>query len=363
ALWLNEDNPDGVRAAALQGLRRWVAHGSRRLPADEKKKIQDSMFQLATAEPPAGRDPAAHGFMQRYAVDILYVLNDESSAQKLTDTLIALSSDPDTDPVIALYAAQKLAVIGKEIRPITKPADVAKSWSSKAADIFGEQSVHLAAMERPKPVIDQPRLVDPDLQRGRGTGVAGMYGGMYGGMEGGYGGEEGYGGGPGGGYEGGYGGGAMEGGEMGGYGDIYGPGGGYGMMSGGRAANPQPIEVIAARRKLNHALQSLNYGLTGSASMEPAKKPAGVVQATAEADRAALQQLVDAIAAAVETVNDPQYDTREKFVEMVEKEAGALRKLSRRLGGDPADADAVPGAAPGRVEPPSPDVAFSNPPR
>lgn len=355
-LWDDQNNPDGVRAAALQGLRRHVTYGFRGMKADDKKSLQTSMFQLLAAEPPAGRNPAAHGFLQRYAVDILYVLNDESSAQTLTNALIKLSSDPATDPVISLYAAQKLARIGKEIKPIAEPAAVATAWSSKAADFFGNESERLVNMKRPEPVPDQPRLVDPNPAPSRMAGSGGGYGAE---MMGGYGSE----------MMGGYGSEMMDGGPesmgsdtmsgygsdmMGGYGsDMM---GGYGGM-GASAAKPQPIEVIAARRKLNHALQSLNYGLTGSTTLEPAKNPAGVVQATAEADRAALLQLVEAIATAVEHVNDPQYDTREKFAEMVAEEAAALRKLSRRLGG--AAAQPGPGEAPGEAA--SPDVAFATP--
>jgi hypothetical protein len=355
ALWDDDSNPDGVRAAALQGLRRWVAYGFQRIPARAKPLIQNAMFALAEAAPPAGRDPAAHAFLQRYALDILYVLNDQNSAQKLTDTLIQLSSDPNADPVISLYAAQKLARIGQELQPIAQPTDLAVAWSAKAADFFSQQSDFLTSLDPPAPVPDQPRLIDPSKERmnqmaggpgGSGMGAYGMgaegMGGEAMGMEGSYPAGD----------EMGYGSGGM--GEMGGMGE-------YGMMPGGMGgptANPQPIEVVAVRRKLNYALQSWRIGLTGSPTEEAPKSPAGALQAAAEP--AQLQKLADAITSAVATINDPQYDTREAFVEMLAEEAETLQKLSRRLGGDAeGPAGPGPGPGPGPDDPPGPDVAFA----
>ncbi len=354
ALWNDAANPDGVRAAALRGLRRWVAYGFQRIPSRAKPLIQNAMFELAAAAPPAGRDPAAHGFLQRYALDILYVLNDQDSAEKLTNTLIQLSSDPDAEPIISLYAAQKLARLGAELQPIAQPTELAVAWSFNASHFFTEQSDYLTSLDRPAPVPDQPRLTDPSKERmNQMAGGAGGYGsGEYAmGAEGsGMGGS--------------YAAGGAMGGEYGGSGEMgYGMGGmaEYGMMPGGagRAANPQPIEVVAVRRKLNHALQSWRMGLTGSPTAEPPKNPAGALQAAAEPEN--LQKLADAITEAVATINDPQYDTREAFAEMLVEQAETLEKLNRRLGGD-VDIPAGPGSDPGPLGPdgpPGPDVALA----
>ena len=347
-LYVDANAPDGVRAAALYGLHRHVRYGFYKFPANVQTQMHDHMVQLAKSDPPAGRNPAAHAFLQRYAVDILAVLNNQQRSPEVTQTLVGLSSSPTASPVITLYAAESLGRLSrsKELTPIQQADRVVGAWANKAADAFEAEAKRLAALKRPPAVQDQPRLVDPTALRGAQGGYPGGGGGYPGG-----GGEEmtfpaeDFGGGemPGGGY------GSGEG--AGGYGGAGYGGPGFGGLL---AKVAQPPEIIASRRKVNAALQSLHLGLTGSPAMDP-REPLGLV--ADEGAKATAVQLVAAIKSSAEALNDATLATEEPFIEMLNEQAADLRKLAASIApapAEPAPADAAPPAQPAPAEP---DVA------
>ena len=189
----------------------------------------------------------------------------------------------------------------------------------------------LKNIDPPKVVVSQQILVQPKQPKGRGGAPGGGLGGMD---DGGYPGG-GYPSGPGGagypgGDEGGLGGGGLGPGGMGGLGpdDGY-PGGGYPGGAGGYpggglgvAARPQPAEVLASRRILNSMLEALLLGLAGELD---AMKPPKTLAANAKAEaKECADELLAALRTTVDECNNATYDTRPKFLAMLEEQVGEL---------------------------------------
>ncbi len=181
AQYQNVDNSDGVRAAALQGLHRHVMYGFRTIPEADKATLRTAMDELLQAEPPAGRSPEAHAYLQRFAVDILEMLqpaNDKSLGVKL----ISISTQPNKPDLIALYSASRIASMGAELKgQVATPEDVLKNWSMRALAAFESELQRFKAFERPKPDKTQPKK--PEDQLGKKTEKP-VRGSMGSGMEG-----------------------------------------------------------------------------------------------------------------------------------------------------------------------------------
>lgn len=326
-LYRNESNPDGVRAAALQGLLRHVQLGAVTAP-QARSGIAAMMLQLAESEPPQGRSPEAHAFMQRYAVNMLNILANPNGSPKTVETLVSLSTKAEKPNLIAAYAASKIGQLKPGQGKVNEPAKVLSSWAARAAVTIDAELARLAKLDPPVAVRDQPAM--PSMQ----TPMAGgAYGGdMYG---------------PGGMGDMGpgmmnemspemYGGGDMYGGaEM--YGDMYGPGG-MGMMA--PAAKPQPPEIVASRRRINHVLQQLQFGVTGQPVSGAPKNPAGLWVSATENDKAAFDAWVKTVSDVTVAVNNKTLDERKKFVEELQKQSAALKKLAG-IPVDPATTVAV----------------------
>ncbi|WP_068136366.1 hypothetical protein [Roseimaritima ulvae] len=337
-LYRDQAAPDGVRAAALIGLHRWTMYGLPNLSANARNGIVDMMLELANAPVPENRTAKGHAFLQRYALDMLRVLYSPPRSAEITQAFVNLSTSSEVSPIISLYATAKLSSLAEGAK-VEAPTDVAKAWTANIANVFDSEHARLLAMTPPKAAASQSGPVQP---RTRGVGgVPGARGSMgmemememmnpMGSAEMDMGGSE------------------MMGSDamMSEMMDPRAMGMGMGMGMGGVVANPQPSEVIASRRRLVHALECLQLGLTGSRTTDPPNQPAGLGTKFPAEQQLAVTQLNDAIQEVLEEVNNTEYDTRETFTQMLVSQARNLKTLSTHLGQEKAaDAEAVDDSA------------------
>ena len=338
-LYQVETNPDGVRAAALQGLKRHVAMGVI-TNSDYKAGIAGLMLKLAESSPPAGRSPEAHAFLQRYAVDILNILANPNVTPKTADTLVSLSTNSEKPSLIAAYAAAKIGQLKPGQAKVKEPTKILSSWAARAAATIDQELDRLAKLDPPVAVRDQPAM--PSLQTpmtggAYGGGAGGeMYGGPMGGdMAGGMMGPDG---------------GAMDGmsdmygaggADMYGGGDMYGPG----MLA--PKAKPQPSEIIAGRRQINYVLQQLQFGVTGQKVAGAPRTPGGLLVVATENDKAAFDTWITTVSDVVTAINSETLDERKKFVDELKKQSDVLKKLA----GIEVDPSATAEASPDAVDP------------
>lgn len=328
-LYRSEKVPDGVRAAALIGLHRWTRYGLAGLSAPARTGIANMMLELANAPVPANRTPEGHAFLQRYALDILSALYTPELSEQITAAFVKLSTSPDAPDIISLYATARLPRLAA-LDKIQAPQDVAKAWTVNVASVFQSEADRLLAMDPLPSAAKQPRPVMPNATRG------GMPGGMPGGMEMGM--DMGMGG--------------MEGGGMdmgmeapGGMDMGMGMGGmdmGMGMGGFSGARNLQPPEILASRRRLIHALQSVRYGVSGSKTMDPSRTPQGLSTVLANQNDMTLEQLNEMLTSALEDVNDSQLITRKTFAAMLEYRSKEIAKLATHLGAPAPQEDEGP---------------------
>lgn len=327
-LYMKPEYPDGVRAAALQGIARHVSLGAVKSP-QYRTGVASMMMQLAKSEPPAGRSPAAHAFMQRYAVDILGVLADPNASPDTAKTLVALSTDKEKPSLIAAYAAAKISTIQPGKQQLEKLPEVLQVWAARAADTIEGELKRIERLDPPLAVRDQPAMPTDDTavrQMGQ-DGSEEMMGSDYAsdmesydpgmtdtsmGME-----SE--------------------------YGDMYGMGG---MMP---VANPQPLEVITSRRRINHILQQLQLGVTGVVTPGAPSKPGGLLGSATPADQAAFDTWITTVNDVFTAVNANTLDDRLKFVTELKTQLDVLRELSGvNVEEDP---NAIPAPAMNAVDP------------
>lgn len=326
-LYRSGTSPDGVRAAALQGIARHVTLGA--IPQQFRKPIADMMLQLAASEAPSGRSPEAHAYLQRYAIDILSILANPNVAEQTTQTLVSLSTAEEKPHLIAAYAAAKMGQLQPGQGKVQQPTKVLQSWAARAAAAIDGELDRIARLEPPKAVRDQPAMPTEQTRR------PGFGGPEMGGM-----GYESYGM-PGPGYEGGSSDYSMMDSTMEYSMDAYGPGMGYesGMMMMPRA-KPQPVEVISARRRINHVLQQLQLGVTGRAVPGKPQQPAGLLVTATANDQAAFDAWIKTVGEVVTAINVDTLDDRKKFVEALQEQSLVLKKLAG------IDAEPAAGAAP-----------------
>lgn len=338
-LYRAETNPDGVRAAALQGILRHVKLGAVTNP-QFRSGIATMMLALAESQPPAGRSPEAHAFMQRYAVDLLNYLANPTVTPKTTETLVSLSTTSEKPSLIAAYAASKIGQLKAGQAKVNEPSKVLASWAARGAATIDQELQRIAKLDPPIAVRDQPAMPTERTPVMGGASGGDMYGGGMGEM-GEMGGMDSYGGAMG----------AM--GEMDGMGDMYGGAdmygggdtyGGGGMMA--PKAKPQPPEVIAGRRRINHILQQLQNGVTGQQVTGVPKTPGGLLVTATENDKAAFDAWIKTVGDVVTAINSGTLDDRKKFVDELKKQSETLK----RLAGIPLDPTATAVAAPGAAD-------------
>ncbi len=319
-LYMNPEYPDGVRAAALQGTARHASLNAIKDPA-YRGGIAKLMMELVNSDPPAGRSPAAHAFMQRYAVEILSVIANPNASAETAKSLVALSTDKNKPNLIAAYAASKISAIQPGKQPLQNLPMVLKTWAGRAADTFDGEIKRIANLDPPIAVRDQPAMpVEDTVPRAGGAmnGEESMMDSMGSAGPSGY--DEGM----------------MDSGS--GYDDMM----MGGMMMPGMmpAAKPQPLEVITSRRRINSVLQQLQLGVTGQPTPGMPAKPAGLLAAATADDKAAFDTWINTISGVVTAINVDTLDDRIKFVEALTAQAIILRELA---GGPDAAAAGIAG--------------------
>jgi len=335
-LYRSGTSPDGVRAAALQGIARHVNLGA--VPQQFRKPIADMMLQLATSDAPSGRSPEAHAYLQRYAVDILSILASPNVADQTTQTLVSLSTASEKPNLISAYAAAKIGQLQPGKAKVQEPSKVLQSWAARAAAAIDGELDRIARLEPPKAVRDQPAMPTEQTRRpmGMGGGPDMGYDASYGMDASGYSsGSTDY---------------SMESGMdsymMDSYAmESYGAGMGYegGMMM--PRAKPQPIEVISSRRRINHVLQQLQVGVTGRAVPGKPRQPAGLLVTATENDQAAFDAWIKTVGEVVTAINVDTLDDRKKFVEALQEQSLVLKKLAG-IDTEAAGGAVVPGFTP-----------------
>ena len=316
SLYENENNGEGVRAAALTGIARHVAYGFPNIPADQKAKISKLMYDLLDAKPTQGRSPEVHAYLQRYAVDSLYYLQPDGDAT-LGEKLVSISSSEDSGDMIALHTASRIGSMSKAIEGKVKSPDrLISDWTGRAVGAFEAELERFTLMKRRAPVRGQPPAPDSFLRSTKEKAKPSMDA-MMGGMG-----------------QMGPGAGAMEGmmGQMGGMGDdammqamMQGPGR---MMMGGKPdINDQPPEIIMSRRQLNYVLQQVHAGVTGSPEKGMPSEPGGLLAAADENQKAGIQEWVEKIEVVIDGINDPVIDTEKAYLDAVGEQLKELKKL------------------------------------
>ena len=306
-----KDSNEGVKAAALHGIHRHVSYGFRSMSPDVKTKVSSIMTALIDADPPLGRSPAAHAFLQRYAIDCLYYLQPDGD-DSLADKLVSISTDSDANDLLALYSTSRLGLLNTSLEgKFESTEDVLARWAKLAANAFEQELERFALMEKRRPVSGQPRDPKTFLQsaaeaaRARsmpGMGMEGMMGPPPGmGMEGMMGPPPGS---------------DMEG--------MMGPMNMFGTLT--PKYQPQSVEVTMSRRQLNYVLQQIHRGATGSSEPEIPSKPAGLLAAVG-ADDEDVNSWIEKIEAAIEVVNDPSLDSDTKFLRGIEEQLEILKEM------------------------------------
>lgn len=319
-LYKNEKEIDGVRAAALHGLHRYSNLAFKDMTPAQKKELVDEMNKLLSSEPPASRDPAAHAYLQRFAVDILNLFRPPNDPA-LGTQLISISTSEKAPNLIALYSASQLGTLKPQgLQAQAKdPAPIVKKWSLRAFQSIESELARIAALDHRQPAQKQPPNPKDFLQKSATKKAPGRR--PPGGMDGmgmGMGMEEGMG--------------SDYGDEMGmDMGMDMGLEMGYGMMGMGAmapVANPQPPEVDISRRHLTHVLQQMLIGATGTRDGEIETATLGLLAAADQPNRPALKQWVDQVVAVLGAVNDDLLDTREKWVDMLQNQRLVVGELA-----------------------------------
>ncbi len=241
--------------------------------------------------------------------------------------------------------------MGAELKgKVSDPTGVLKSWSRRTLNVLETEVDRLKALDRAEPSRSQPP--NPDAGSAGGAASAGpaktkkKTGGGLGALGSGSGRNS-----------------AVVQEEVG-FGDAP---GGLGSLGGarrperGRGRNNtrkrepapgenQPAEVVASRRLLNHALQQLQIGATGSPVRGMPDRTSGGLLSMVEPDATAdIETWVDEMATRVNEINDEYLTTREDYIEMLEAQVEQLREmLPEEPAANPAapPAEAKPEAAP-----------------
>ncbi|MEM9368902.1 MAG: hypothetical protein AAGD07_23160 [Planctomycetota bacterium] len=317
-LYENAGNPDGIRAAALQGIERHATYAFDRMTPDQRQKITGLMNDLLSQPAPDGRDPTAHAYLQRTAVDSLNMLRSNQDVSLATQ-LISISSDKGRHDLIALHSAKRLGDFKQDIaNKVTDVSPILTQWSQRIFEAIDSELARIAAMKKKtNAMVKQPPGPERFLQKSQDADAPkaprpGMMDDMdMMGME-----EE-----------------MMMDDEMemdmmGMMEGMDGMDGMDGMMMGGMMggmgvpqSKPQPPVVSLSRRHIDYVIQQLFYGATGSAEgkADP-NKPAGLLAALAEDQKPKLTEWLEKLFPVVDALNDPTLDNEEKWVKALESQ-------------------------------------------
>ncbi|MGB7343518.1 MAG: hypothetical protein WBD20_04860 [Pirellulaceae bacterium] len=316
---------DGVRAAALQGLHRYVVYAAPSLRDPLRSTLVTEMQQLLDSEAPEGRSKDAHAYLKRFAVDILASLRGATDAD-LSKKLISISTETKQHDLIALHSAARLGAMAEDMKGnVGSSAKVLDSWAIRAMRSFQYEIARLNAFERPTPATRQPAAADAMAsakkdETKKPSAASRMGSGMESDMD--YGADYGSGSDQ---YEGDMGMEGMDG--MDGTDDMY--GGGYGgSMYGVVQANPQPPEVLVSRRKLNHVLEQLHKGVSGSGAVGVPRTPGGLLAAVEDDQKQVVTEWITKMEGVITALNEPTLDTLEKYVEALDLQVAMLEEIA-----------------------------------
>ncbi|MDM4016745.1 hypothetical protein [Roseiconus lacunae] len=322
-IYMDESAPDGVRAAALQGLERYARYTPiARFDEGMLAEIKQAMEALLASDPPSGRDPLAHAFLQRYAVSILTYISEDASIGK---QFVSISTNDAQPNLIGLHSAAALAGLpGKLTAADVKTNEVLQKWAGRVLKSFKSEIDRLERMEKkmtsqsqpspPESFLKQTELATQPNRRMAGMDMMNMdagYDEMMGGMNG-----------------------SMM--EMEDQMDpmsmMMGMGMGMGMRS---LEKPQPPEVVATRKKLNFALQQIVLGLTGKpdAITDPESLPnpqeaAGLLAATPPGEMESVKAWVSAMIDVQTALNDKSVGTAREFSKKLTEQIETLTALA-----------------------------------
>lgn len=332
-------NPDAVRAAALQGLERYVRYTVPNNPDLQaaKAELVTSMTELLESEAPVGRDKLAHAFLQRYAVNILTNLSTDASLAK---QLVSISTNEANPDLIALHSAAAIARLpGKMAEGDVETKEVLKQWSKRVLDAYQSELTRLAKLDKlttsgvtqpapPESFLQETKEPSKTVATGR-SAMGGMtdsymeddlYDGMDQEMD------------------------MMD--EM-----MGGMGGMSGMMGGGMTPmmsdKPQPPEIVASRKKLNYVLQQVLTGLTGAGKtvedVESLNVTGGLMASTPAESLEETKQWLQSVFDLTAQLNDKTLSTRKSYVAALQSQVEALTALSK---GESATVKAIPNESP-----------------
>ena len=312
----DQNNVDGVRAAALQAVHRYVIYAAPSVRGGNLTKIKSLMDDLLAQEPPAGRSPKAHAFLQRYAVDILAALRGQSDPA-LGQKLISISTEVKKPDLIALHSAARIGEMSNDLKgKVTAPDDVLQKWAVRAMRAFQYEVVRLKAIDRPKAAASQPikprsivRPKDSPEKPGGGGGGESTEDSSYEATD-----------------------------MMEGYEDSSGEDtdyAGYGAemgstygMTGAAKTKPQPPEIFASRRKLNYVLQQLHVGATGQAKAGLPDTPGGLLGGVADAQQDVVKNWVNAMGEVLTALNDETLHERDDYIAALEAQVEMLKGIA-----------------------------------
>ncbi|MEZ6092521.1 MAG: hypothetical protein R3C05_31840 [Pirellulaceae bacterium] len=280
----DEKYNDGMRVAALQGLQRHAGLNGDTLPAPQQDQFADLLISVASAAPPADRDPEAHGWIQTMAIRTLLTLKNERRAEQVAKLVMEIPTKPDASQTVLVYAARTTPklVMPKDFKPATDA--VLKRWANQMIASIGREAHRIENFEKPRPVASA---------MGSGMGME-MGMGVAPGMEMGSGMEMGY-------------------------------GMGMGMGPAG-AAKPQTIEITLARRMLNDILESFHLGLTGTRDVvDAAQIKSGLIKNLSDGpEKTQALKLVTIMDEVKTGVNDTTIDKNLPYAEK-------LREMEQKL--------------------------------
>lgn len=172
---------DGVKLAALIGILRhaqldWGRVDANKIPPATRQQIAQLMLALINAkQPPAGRKPEGHVWMQRRAVEIVAALGLVGTNDPVNQAISGLVRDHNADLSLRLTAAEALGKI--YVKPPAKstidPAKESLQLAALLVETCRQEIDRIDAWQKKK----NPLFGDPSMG---GSGMAGMMSGMGG---------------------------------------------------------------------------------------------------------------------------------------------------------------------------------------
>lgn len=170
--WATDENEvDGVRAAAMVGLERHLS--LKPLSGNAAEAVGKSMQAILDAPSPPQRDPVAHAYLQRVAVDILRSLNGGED-KAFGARLVSISVDSQQPDLIALHSASALGKMPtpaiSEAAQLAAPQAMLDAWSQRMLATLETELDRLIALNKRPVAPSQPRDPEEYLEKRKEIG-------------------------------------------------------------------------------------------------------------------------------------------------------------------------------------------------